>query len=356
MRKYRFAGLTLTSKIGLSSDNPIISPCFYDWLLANNIGIIFTPTITRNTLPEEKDKRYAKISIAELTEEDYIIITRPLSMSFDLFTNLLLQRLKDSSKNNSSIPIVASIAGKRLSDFADIIEKLEESGIFSAIELDLISTQILLGSRRGLFEYSIDLIDEIISITKMTVISKIPVSMALSKDTLPDLLKTDVKGIVISPHPIYSIGSHIFRVHSTALSRININILAKVLTQFEEIDVAYVDDALEIEKKEKPFIYKIFNLLLYDVSFLLNFKKSIRSYTRGFQEFPIIWPHLRKGFKLVVDPRYVKQCSKICPYDAIPFKEEEELIEVTDKCDFCGLCVSICPKNSVKKARVFTPL
>ena len=356
MKKFRFAGLSLKSPLGLSSDNVILSGSFLEWLRQNNIGIIFTPTLTKTTIYlKDKRKRYAKINTLELTESDYIFVTRPLSLTVDELLNNHIGNLKEFHDANEDIKLVASIAGKKLNDIVNIVEKIEETKIFSAYEIDIVSTQILF-NRRGIYEYAVDLIDEILSIVKKPLLAKIPVSMAINTEIMNDLLKTNINAIVISPHPIYSIGSHIFRVHSTAVSHVNINILAKVLTQFEEIDIAYIDDAFTFNKIQKPFIYKIFNVLLYDVSYLLYFKKGIQFFKKDLREFPVRWQSIRKDFNLLIDANYLDKCFKVCPFDAIPEKSKDNTIEVSEQCEFCGLCLSLCPKNAVKKAKIFSPI
>ncbi len=359
MKKVRFAGLSLKSPIGLSSDNVILNKNFLKWLKENNVGIIFTPTLInkRNKLEDEK-RRYAKIQAIEIKEDEYIFVTRPLSFTMDEFLNKYLKDFKELHQNDEEINFIASITGRKLNEIVDIIEKIEQTKIFSAYEIDTVLFQVLFNNRRGLFEYSIDLIDEILSIINKPLLVKIPVMMALNTETINDLLKTDINGIIISPHPIYNIGSHIFRVHSSAISHIDINILAKVLTQFEEIDIGYIDDSYTsiFDRFNKPFIYRIFNTLLYDISYLLLFREKIAFFKKELGEFPIRWVSLPKDFTLLVDSRYLNTCSKICPFDAIPEVSEENTAEVTEQCVFCGLCLSLCSEKAVKKAKIFSPI
>lgn len=350
MVRGRFAGYVTKSTRGISSELPLYSPEFWRWVVSQDVGLIFTPTVTQNPPLSDADGTYPRIHVAEVTGERHMIVSRPLS---SVLREAL--ELREIVKGGSDVYIFSSIAATSLNEWADFIDKVESGG-FDGIEVDIPSMSAISNVRKREFElYTVDLLGEISSMTMLPVTAKIELSQARNLRYLEDLAKVGVKGLTITPHMMYSVGRHLFRVHSSDVSRISLRILAGLISEFPDMDIAYVSDG-PFSEPPGTHLLAAFNIVLYDFSALKAFlKRGLERYVQEDPEkrLPLYWRKVSKDLRLVVRSDAAATCSEICPYRAIPREapKGEFLANVDESCDLCGLCLSLC-SDSISFARV----
>lgn len=332
-----FGGLRLKSRWGVSSDNVIINRKYYEWIIKQGGSILFSPTFSVFNPLHETERSYAKIVISKLIKDEYLIYSRPLSFSIEDITRNIIN-LKEE------VPLVASIYGRTFMEWETLVEFCEKRG-FNALEIDF--------SLKKSFpekDYSLtDLIPEIASITKLPLILKVSL-LNKSGEIYKEI--SDIRGLILSPHITYSIGSHVFRVHSTELSALALNLVLPLISELEDtVSIAMISDMFF--KNEYKHMFGSLNLVLYDASLLLKYlgvnqRFEVRSLKPLFS-----WPSLSRDMKLAFDSKNLAVCKSVCPQDSIP-SEGKGLVEVNDNCDFCGICLSLCG-DLVKMVKVFNP-
>ncbi len=344
MPKSFFASYRLRSNWGLSSENVIFSKDLYTKATEENAGIFIMPTLSL-TDPLEKNKIFFRIKLVEYnSDRTYIAVSRPLStIPKDVFS------LSEEIKRIGNIPVFASISGGPLSEWILLLEKVDKK--FDGIELDLSTSYILQSMKRGFEHFALDIVEELISIASKPVIAKVSINLPLNTDFLEKLVSAGVNGLVFSSHPIYTIGKHVFRVHSTVFSRVILRIVASLATQIPEISLAYISD--EVLGKRDDLL-DIFNVVLYDTSYIFS-KISISRYSPQISSsLPIRWDEVPKGMKIALDTLKGDICRNICPYGAFRPEYDGGFTEAEEICDYCGLCFSIC-KDSVKFVKSLKP-
>ncbi len=333
-----FGGLRLKGKWGLSSDNVVLNKKYYEWIIKQGGSILFSPTFsTFNPLNETK-RLYAKLVIGKLNAYEYVIYSRPLSFNIENIKNII--------NLTRDVPLIASIYGRTFAEWETLVEFCEKRG-FDALEIDLSLENVLSESNYPLA----DLISEIASITRLPLFLKVPIvggRYNIYRET------SDVRGIILSPHITYSIGSHIFRIHSTELSTLILSMALSIISELEgTISVAMISDTFIKNRYNYNYVIEHLNLILYDTSLLLRYlgiskKFEIRSLKPVFA-----WPSISRNMKLAFDSEKMTICQTVCPYGSIPSKGKG-LVEVSDTCDFCGLCLSLC-NDLIKIVKIFKP-
>jgi len=341
MRPLKFGNLRLKNRLGVSSENVIYTDKFYKWIINNyKPSIVFSPTFSKVDPLEEQGRIYARVAVAQLSVDGYLFYLRPLSIKRHNVKKVIDFR-------DDTITLIASIYGRNLLEWEELIEFSEREG-FDGLEMDL-SLEPLLGEK-----YMIsNLVSEVRSMTKLPFFVKLPVS-AVSKNQELIHLISNIDGLVLTPRLVYSVGHHLLRACSTDLSKLALGLLMSIAKELKNtIDVAFISDLPP--RDIEPLIDEL-NLILYDMVFLLEYLGIRGKISINIREPMLRWPSIPRNMKLTILSDKLPLCRVVCPNGSIPETplEEEELVEVDESCDFCGLCLYLC-RNNMRFTRIFKP-
>ncbi len=333
-RRY-FAGIKVRRKTGISSENVFIKKSFLEKHL-ERFGIFFTPTIS---YIGDSDNRIRVHVVSFSSRNDYIVVTRPLSFSInDVFSVI------DFLRKEHEVPVIVSIVADRLSRYKELIKNFHDN--VDGIEIDLGLFYTLYGYKRGFESYAIDIVEELVSYSPVPIIAKITPNMPMSVDFLEAIEDTGLGGFVFSPHPIYSVGNEIFRIHSVQLSTIYSYVWAGIVVSKVKISTAFISDTNILEDINTS-IAGIFDLILFDTYLLFEELNEEDVVKKGY-EFPLKWRKISTNLRPALIPGSESQkCINICPYNAFNLNEidEKTLIIANEDCDRCGLCITLCDKK-----------
>ena len=329
-----FAGIKLGRKYGISSDNVFLGKKFFEKII-DSIGIVFLPTIAYESYSCKECIRLSIISYFD--NRNYIVVTRPLSFSLKDILPVI-----NFLKKEKELPTIASIVSEKLSGYKKFIDAL--SGKVDGFEIDLGLFYALYGFKRGFESYAIDIIEELISYSNVPIIAKLSPNIPLNIDFLGSLESLGIGGLVFSPHPIYSVGHQLFRIHSPQISAIYSYIWAEIVVSKIGTNTAYVSDVPPL-LQEPTDIMKVFDLILYDVQKVLEFipDENIKVENRG---FPLKWVKIPENLRPAIKNQK-NICASVCPYDAFKknVAQNKGIAIANSMCDKCGLCITLCGKN-----------
>lgn len=333
--KRYFAGIKIREKTGISSENVFIKKNFLEkhleWL-----GVFFTPTISHISGSGNKIRMHV---VSFSSKDDYIVVSRPLSFSVDDILPII-----DFLRGEHEIPVIVSVVADRLSRYKELIKVF--NNIVDGIEIDLGLFYTLYGYKRGFESYAIDIIEELVSYSPVPIIAKITPNMPMSLNFLENIEATGLGGFVFSPHPIYSVGNEIFRIHSVQLSTIYSYIWAGIVVSKVKINTAFISDTNPLEKLNTS-VAGIFDLILFDTYLLFKEINEKNIFKKGY-EFPLKWRKIPQNLRPALFQGHDSlKCARVCPYNAFNTSKKglETLIIANEDCDRCGLCITLCDKK-----------
>jgi NAD-dependent dihydropyrimidine dehydrogenase PreA subunit len=330
-----FAGLNLHGKWGISSEDVIIVKKLL--ILGNEQQepppIIFLPTVAHDT---RENPSLTRIYIAKYSSAlDYLAVSRPFSFSLEEVLTMA-KRLREKFPETK---IVASMAPSKLSELKALSSNF--SNLVDAYEVDLGLMSLLHQYPRSFQAYAVDMLEEFVSIAPKTVLAKVTPNIPFSRDLLELLVETGINGVIFSPHPIYTIGRDLFRLHSPLLSIVYASLWAGLIAGLE-VSTAFISDRAPTLLTEHD-IENAYDLLLYDTA--LVFKTEIVP-SNKIGPLPLKWANISPGMVPAVDVEKEPFCQHVCPLQA--FKQENSttlhtsIVTANKNCDNCGLCLSLC--------------
>jgi len=336
-----FAGFSLKSDVGLSSDDVVLFKTVSQQPeLFESVGMIALPTVSDY---RAGNARKARIHVVYYkSQSDYLLLTRPLSANLEEVVSFA-SSLRGSS---SDLKIFASLASDRITGFERLIRAF--GGSVDGYEIDLGLMFHLYGMRRGFESFAIDLLEELVRRADRPLLAKVSPGIPMSEDFLKLVVETGISGLVFSPHVAYSIGSELFRAHSPLLSRVFSHAWARLSASLS-LSTAYITDVPPALLDELDPA-RAFDVLLLDVAALLGYVK-IREGAGA--PMPLRWIEAAEGAYPTLDWED-RECAYACPFAAFAGAGKGGLLAAREeRCDFCGLCLSAC--KTAKLTRVLTP-
>ncbi len=307
---------------GVSSDTPFLP----SKLPIDSADIVFLPTVSKDVASAGKARIYA----VKWDGRDYIIATRPLYVGLDVVSS------EAGRLRARGFKVVISLVAGKLSEYIDLLEKLGGNG--DMVEVDLGLFYALYGYRRGFESYALDILEELVPVSPAPLVAKFSPNMPLSREFLVEVEKIGVNMLVFSTHPVYTVGGEIFRVHSTHLSLIYGSLWSSLVS--EGLNSTKF---ITLERGVEPR-GNIFSGILYDTALIMD---SIGSGPVE-NEFPTRWLRMPSGMLPMIIAR-IDECRLSCPLKAFEENgvEEGTVTANPEKCDLCGLCLSLCGQNVV---------
>lgn len=334
-RNMLFAGLQVSGKWGVSSEDVVLARRFAKFSTEDeNPPIIFLPTVSSK---EAEDRASTRIYVVKLSSlNDYLIVTRPFSFG----TEEILSMAKQLRKKSQGMKIVASLAPSKLSELKILSSRFSDD--VDAFEVDLGLMCIKHQYSRSFQAYAIDMLEEFVSFSPKTVLVKVSPNIPLSRDFLELLVETGISGIIFSPHPVYTIGKFLFRMHSPLLSTVYAMLWAGLITGLD-VSTAFISDKAPSALNEHD-IEGAYDLLLFDVALIL---KSDPTFKGKINPFPLKWANIPQGLVPAIDVEKEPYCREICPYKSYDIESptlgsHSTIVSANSNCDGCGLCLSIC--------------
>lgn len=339
-----FAGFSLRSSIGLSSDDVVVYKVLTQRPeLRENFGIVFLPTVAERRVSSHRKLRIHLVYYR--SQAEYLILTRPLSITLEEVVSLA-QKLRG---NSTALKIFASLASERLSGFEQLIR--EFSSFVDGYEVDLGLMFHLYGMRRSFESFALDLLEELVRRADRPLLAKVSPNVPMSDDFLTLVVETGISGLVFSPHVTYSVGNELFQAHSPLLSRVYSYAWARLSASLN-LPAAYITD-MPPSMLEEADPARAFDALLLDTAALLSHVK-IREEAGA--PMPLRWVETAEGAYPTLEWED-RECALVCPFAAFSsfssIGQGGLLTADEEKCDLCGLCLSAC--RSAKLARVLTP-
>lgn len=320
----KFAGFTLRSNWGISSDVEIASPLLYKESVGKGASLLFTPTLAVRDPLEDPLYVYPRFRLCSSVPGAVALYTRPLSLSVEEVRRLLSEDCRDARR-------VLSIAVRNLVEAAQLMDELGK--LVEAVELDVGLTSLV--SQRGA-SYAFELAGELAATAGRPLILKVPATYATHL-RLKDLVsEAGVSALVVSPNIVYKLGRHFFRLHSQHVSPAALLCLAESLEELD-VNIAYVTH------DSGEGIYELLPLKLCDAIYLLSWLGF--NEVRTPREAPLSWRPIRRGLRV-----YARRGARFCPYGLIG--EGERLVE---GCNWCGVCLELNRSNAIALATLLTP-
>lgn len=336
-----FAGFSLHNNLGVSSDDVLLYKILAQRPeMCESFGLIVLPTVSERQVSTNKKARLHLVYYRSQT--DYLVLTRPLSVSYEEVTNSA--RVLKSGANPPKI--FASLASERISGFDQLIRMF--SGLVDGYEVDLGLMFHLYGRRRGFESLAIDFLEELVRRADRPLVAKVAPGVPMSDDFLRLVVETGVSGLVFSPHVTYSIGDELFRAHSPLLSRVFSYAWAR-LSATINVSTAFITDILPSVLSELDPA-RAFDTLMLDMAALFSI---IKLQEEAGTPIPLRWVEASEGTYPTLEWKD-RSCALVCPFSAfVEAVQEGLLVASEERCDLCGLCLSAC--RSAKLTRVLEP-
>ncbi len=341
-----FAGLQLSSSIGLSSDDVLLHRLIAEREdILGSFGLLVLPAVSDAEPVAGHAKKTPRMHyVYYKSPSDYLALTRPL------FTEPqeVFELLEIARSRYPQCKLFVSLASDRISKLESILRAL--AGRVDGYEVDLGLMFHLYGRRRGFEAFAVDLLEELVYRADRPVVAKLSPSTPMSDDFVRLIVETGVSAIIFSPHVTYSVGRELFRVHSPLLSRVFSYAWAQLAAGLS-LSTAYISDIPPDELGELDPV-RAFDVILYDTALV---PRISRIPSGSGSPPPLRWVSVDEGVYPVISAEE-EECARSCPRGA--FEKalpgwKGHLFAISSKCDLCGLCLSVC--RTARLARVLAP-
>ena len=326
----RFAGISLRSRWGLSSDVELPSPQFCRDMAGEGMAVLFTPTIAvRDPLSGSAGRAFTRFHLISSGELGIAALTRPLSSSIEEVAELL-------SAVGGEVKKVLSIAAGALGEALDLLEKFR--GEVDAVELDVELSRMLAGKAGKGLTYVTELAKELHSVLETPLILKLTAMSAGLIDLHALADEAGASALTLTPNVVYRVGDHYFRLHSPLVSS------AALLNAIEPLSEVGVDVAYVVRGDEGRWgeAADIFPLKLFDVTLMLKWLGFEGRRKEG--RIPLRWRSVDRRLKIVAS-----EGARYCPYRLISGEG------VVESCNYCGVCLELNPPGVVRLAAILRP-
>lgn len=341
-----FAGLQLSSSMGLSSDDVLLHRLIAErGELLEGFGLLVLPAAPDAELAADHVRRAPRIHyVYYKSPSDYLALTRPFSTEL----RVILELLSVARSKCPQCKLFASLASDRVSKLESLLRSL--AGRVDGYEVDLGLMFHLYGRRRGFEAFAVDLLEELVHRADRPVVAKLSPSVPMSDDFVRLIVETGVSAIIFSPHIIYSVGRELFRVHSPLLSRVFSYAWAQLAAGLS-LPTAYISDIPPDELGELD-PSRAYDVILYDTALIPRISRIPPGLG---SPPPLRWASADEGVYPVVSAEE-EDCAKSCPREAFEKAApgwRGHLFAISSRCDLCGLCLSVC--RTARLAQILAP-
>uniref|UniRef100_A0A7C3SNZ4 4Fe-4S dicluster domain-containing protein n=1 Tax=Thermofilum pendens TaxID=2269 RepID=A0A7C3SNZ4_THEPE len=341
-----FAGLSLPSSAGLSSDDVLLYKLIAEREdTLRDFGLLVFPAVPDTELATSYTRRAPRIHyVYYRSPSDYLALTRPLSAQL----GEILEMLKIARSKYPQCKLFVSLASDKVSKLEGFLRAF--AGRVDGYEVDLGLMFHLYGRRRGFEAFAVDVLEELVHRADRPILAKLSPSVPMSDEFVSLVVETGVNAVVFSPHVTYSVGKELFRVHSPLLSRVFSYAWAQLAAGLS-LSTAYISDIPPDELGELD-PSRAFDVILYDTA-LVPILFQIPPGTGS--PPPLRWAQVNEGVYPVVSAEE-EGCAKSCPRGAFEKAVpgwKGHLFATSSRCDLCGICLSVC--RTARLAQILAP-